>query len=105
MEGVRYPLIGQLIFEKKILQQQVPSRVVLIHNLFIPLALSIIKSIVFYVCHVEFLLSVRVQRGQIIGNLRRSLHQILSISPPLVTVVLHQLIVSEVLWNLQDHIF
>jgi hypothetical protein len=77
---------------------------VLIHVIFVPLLMRTIVSIVLYACHVQILISVGVQCGNIIALYGCSQHRIMSVSP-LITVVLHQLVMSKVLGDLQDHIF
>ena len=76
----------------------------LIHVIFVPLVMRTIVSILLYVCHVQILISVGVQCGHIIALNRCSHHRIMSVSP-LITIVLHQLVMSEILGDLQDHIF
>ena len=76
----------------------------LIHVIFVPLVMRTIVSILLYVCHVQILISVGIQCGHIIALYRCSQQRIMILSP-LITVVLHQLVMSEVLGDFQDHIF
>ena len=76
----------------------------LIHILFVPLLMRAIMSIELYVCHVQILISIGVKCGNIIALYRCSQHRIMSVSP-LITIVLNQLVMSEVLGDFEDHIF